>query len=380
MIRPPWARWVTRISLVLALVALVFTIHDTGPRQIASYLRRIGWWWLAVALLEVAITTLDAVAIRALLSPEQAQVRLRTTLLAQLAGRAVNAVTPSGNLGEVVKVSMLLEHVSQPRAVSTILLYNAISVAIELLVVAVAVPFVILLVAMPAWVAGVMIITCVVSAAIVLGLFLLVRYGALTLLAPLARALHVGLVRLRPSRRSYVLPAERYARWQRQLRDVADQMRASDGARRRDRALGIGAVVVSRLTSMSLSFLILHALGEAITPGFAAAYIVGGFIIYMTSTLVPMGIGISEGGNYALFRALGEDPTRGVTLVLARRVVQIVYAAIGVVLMTASETVQRARERQAAQVAASAPAVAATLDLVTGPSPSRQGPATKIVD
>jgi hypothetical protein len=99
--------------------------------------------------------------------------------------------------------------------------------------------------------------------------------------------------------------------------------------------------------------MILHAVGEAITPGFVAAFTVGGFIIYIASSLVPMGVGISEGGNYALFRALGENPARGVTLVLARRVTLIMYAAIGLVLVTASETVQRARERQAERAAAS---------------------------
>src|SRR5262245_16006633 len=100
MSRPTWARWVTRVSLTLALVALVLTIRGTGNpsglrtglQTLATYFRRIGWWWIAVGIFEVAITTLDALAIRAFLSPEQAGVRLRSTVLAQLAGRAVNAV------------------------------------------------------------------------------------------------------------------------------------------------------------------------------------------------------------------------------------------------------------------------------------------------
>jgi len=381
MSRPTWARWVTRISLVLAVVALVFTIRDIGPRTIATYFRRIGWWWIAVVLLEVAVTSLDAIAIRSFLSPEQGKVRLRSAILAQLAGRAVNAVTPSGNLGEAVKVSVLVAHVSQSRAVSTILLYNAISFSIELLVVAIAVPFVILLVPMPHFVSGLMVITCVVSAAIVVGLYLLVRYGALTALAPIARSVYVAFTRLRPSRRGYVFPPERYERWQRQLRDVADKMRRSAGGRRRDRWLGICAVIASRMASMSLSFMILHAVGESITAGFVAAYTVGGFIIYITSTLVPMGVGISEGGNYALFRALGENPARGVTLVLARRVVQILYASIGVVLMVASETVQRARERPGLRAGASSgePALPEGL-LVTAVPPAGPGAVTKAAD
>lgn len=381
MNRPAWARWVTRISLILALIALVITIRNIGPATLVEYFERIGWWWIAVVVLEVAITSLDAVAIRAFLSPEQAQVGLRAALLSQLAGRAVNAVTPSGNLGEAVKVSVLVEHVSQSRAVSTILLYNAVSFSVELLVVAVAVPFVILLVPLPSVLCWMMIVTCVISFALVGVLYVLVRRGALTALAPVARGLYVLAARI-ARRPSYEFPAERYESWRRSLTAVADQMRASTGARRRDRWLGIAAVVASRLTSMSLSFMILHAVGEALTAGFVAAYTVGGFIIYMSSSLVPMGVGISEGGNYALFRALGENPARGVTLVLARRVTQIVYAAIGLVLMTASETVQRARERGRASAHPAQPA--AVLASPADPAPSRAGtspvPATTTQD
>jgi hypothetical protein len=384
MSRPTWARWVTRISLILALIALVLTIRDIGPDRIAAYFRRIGWWWIAVAILEVAITTLDAIAIRSFLSPEQGKVKLRSAVLSQLAGRAVNAVTPSGNLGEAVKVSVLVEHVSQSRAVSTILLYNAVSFAVELLVVAAAVPFVVALVPMPSVLAWLMLATCVVSSTMALGLYILIRCGALTVLAPIARWFYVGVARLRRALRRgssepYVFPAERYERWQRQLQDVADKMRLSAGARRRDRWLGISAVTASRLTSMLLSLMILHAVGESITLGFVAAFTVGGFIIYMVSTLVPMGVGISEGGNYALFRVLGENPARGVTLVLARRVTLIVYAAIGLVLVTASETVQRARERHMMRAAASAQLPVHAEVRIANP-PVAPAPVTKAAD
>ena len=74
---------------------------------------------------------------------------------------------------------------------------------------------------------------------------------------------------------------------------------------------------------------------------------VGGFIVYMLASLVPMGLGISEGGNWWLFRELGENPARGTMLVLARRVTLVVYAAIGLILVALSETVQRARDRHA---------------------------------
>lgn len=367
MSRPTWARWVTRISLILAVLALIFTVRDIGLRTIGTYFRRIGWWWFAVVAFEVVITTLDAVAIRAFLSPEQDQVKLRTTVLSQLAGRAVNAVTPGGNLGEAVKVSVLVDHVSQSRAVSTILLYNIISFAVELAIVAIAAPIMALLVPMPSTVRWMMIATCAICAVLAAFVYTLTRRGVLVGLAGFAKRIRL-------------LSAARYARWHDRLVAVDSKMAASSGARARDRWLGIATVTASRLASTTLSLVILHAVGESITPGFIAAYTVGGFVIYMMSTLVPMGVGVSEGGNYALFRALGENPARGVTLVLARRVTVILYAAIGLVLMTASETVQRARERQSARAAEPASSAPADGRIVTSSPTPAPAPATKAAD
>jgi hypothetical protein len=142
--------------------------------------------------------------------------------------------------------------------------------------------------------------------------------------------------------------------------------------------VGIVAVILSRATSMTLSLIILHAVGESITVAFVAAYTIGGFVIYMLSSLVPMGLGISEGGNWWLFRALGENPARGVTLVVARRVTLVMYAAIGLVLVAASETVRRARDGQQAvpataetpiPVAIAQPPAAVSIPPQVAPSP-----------
>lgn len=357
MSRPTWARWVTRISVILAVVALIITIRNTGLTTLATYFRRIGWWWIAVVVFECAITTLDAIAIRAFCSPEHHKIQLRHALLSQLAGRAVNAVTPSGNLGEAVKVSVLVDHVSQSRAVSTILLYNVIGFAVELAIVAVAAPLMLLLVPMPAKLGWLMAGTGVVCFGGALGLYFLTRGRVLDALARGLRWLHI-------------LSAARYERWRERLQAVDSKMQGSAG-RKRDRWLGIAAVTCSRLTSMTLSLVILHAVGESITLGFVAAYTVGGFVIYMLSSLVPMGVGISEGGNYWMFRALGENPARGVTLVLARRVTLIMYAAIGLVLVTASETVKRARERHRTPVEAA---------IVTAPQPVAPTPVTNAAE
>lgn len=354
MSRPSWARWVTRISLWVGLIALVLTIRDTGLVAIGSYFKKIGWGWFAVVVLEIAITTMDALAIRAFLAPEADKVGLRSALLSQLAGRAVNAVTPSGNLGEAVKVSVLVEHVSESRAFATILLYNVVGFSVELLTVGGAALMMALFLPMPEGLRWVVLGLGVVALGLAVAIYALVRRGVLVSAARICARIPIpGLARVRrrlwklerPSRT--LISAERHARWEPWLRSTDDKMKLVEGARKRDRWFGIAMVTLSRITSITLSFLLLIAMGEKLTVGFVAAMTVGSFFIYMVSTLVPMGIGINESGYNAMFRALGENPARGTALILARRVALIMYAAIGLVLVTASETVKRAKERQA---------------------------------
>jgi len=328
---------------VVAGIALVVTIRNTGLAALGRYFAMIGWWWIAVVVLEIAITTLDALAIRSFCSPDQQQLRFRDAVLSQLAGRSVNAVTPGGNLGEAVKVAVLTEHVSQSRAVSTILLYNVVSFTVEIAVVALAAPVMALLMDMPTSLRYVTFATGVACFAVAIGLYLLVRRGMLASVVNLVARLKI-------------IKPERQARWLDRIRPVDDKMRLVDGARNRDRAIGIVAVTASRLTSMTLSMLILHAIGHAITLEFIAVYTVGGFVIYMASTLVPMGLGISESGNYWMFGAIakgaaekGRAEAQGVALVIARRCTLVLYAGIGLFLVTANATVQRAREKARAR-------------------------------
>ena len=387
MSRPTWARWVTRISLGLGIIALVLTIRDTGLVAIGTYFKRIGWGWFAVVILEIAITTMDATAIRAFLSPDHDKVRLRSAVLAQLAGRAVNAVTPSGNLGEAVKVSVLVEHVSQSRAVATILLYNVVSFSVELISVGIAALLMAGFLPMPATLRWLMLGVGAVVLALAVAIYALVRRGVLVSVARLAARIPVpGLAAVRrrlwklaqPSR--HLLNPERFARWEPRLRNIDDKMKLVEGARVRDRRLGILMITLSRMTSMTLSFLLLIAMGEQLTVGFVASITVGSFFIYMASTLVPMGIGVNESGYYWMFRALGENPARGTALILARRVALIMYAGIGLVLVTASETVQRARERQSSRAASSGQLpVLAEVRIVTAP-PVAPASVTEIAD
>jgi len=354
--KPLWARLVLRLTFIFALGALVYTIlkFPGGPETIPRYFLKIGWFWIAVIAMEAFGTFLDAIAIKAFAAPENQRLKLRHTALAQLSGRAINIVTPTGNLGEVVKMSVLTEYVSQSRAVSTILLYNIVRFIIELGFVALAAPICALMVPMPDWLRALILVGGAVCLAISIGCYVLVRRG---MLSSVAR----GLVKIR------LIKKTRYEKWQDKLQAVDDKLRLISGASRRDRVIGVVAVLLSQITSMTLSLSILVSLGESLSLGFIGAYIVGGFVIYNIAVFVPMGIGLNEGGWYSMLTLMGEGPARvaaGTMMVLARRVTLVMYAGVGLFLIAASSTVKRARERQAeaaARVTVEAPVEAVPL-------------------
>jgi uncharacterized membrane protein YbhN (UPF0104 family) len=364
--RPVWARVVMRCAFVFACGALVYTIlaFPGGPETIPRYFVKIGWFWFVVVAMEAFGTFLDGIAIQRFAAPENQNLKLRHTLLAQLSGRAINIVTPTGNLGEVVKMSVLTEHVSQSRAVSTILLYNIVRFIIELMFVALAAPLCALLVPMPDGLRALILVGGGICMILSLGLFVLVRKGMLTTVARV-------LLRIR------IIKRARYEKWEANLRAIDDKLRLVSGARGRDRVIGTIAIVLSQLTSMTLSLSILVALGESLSLGFVGAYVVGGFVIYNLSIFVPMGLGLSEGGWYSLLTMMGEGPARvaaGLMMVYARRTTLVLYAAVGLFMIAASSTVKRARERQAERTAKPV-LVEAVLEIAVPPVDPTNAPA-----
>src|SRR5688500_1706852 len=92
---PGWARWVQRISLAIAVVAMAIAIWSVGPSTLLGHLLHIGWWFAVLIAIEGVITLLDAGAVHSLACDRGAG-GYRGVLFAQIAGRAVNMVTPAG--------------------------------------------------------------------------------------------------------------------------------------------------------------------------------------------------------------------------------------------------------------------------------------------
>lgn len=321
---PGWARWVSRISLMIALVAFVATIWAVGPRQLIAHLRAIGWWFVAILALEAVITAFDALAIHRV-AAEKGQPRYGKVLFAQIAGRAVNLVTPASTLGEATKASILTQSMGTSRAVSAVLYIALVSGVFQLAVIAIGAPLTALLLPLPTGLRIGLIATAVVAAALAITIAVLVRRGMLSSLVSAGARLHLVSKRRRES-------------WRTRLAKIDDRLRGVEGEGRK---IAIGYVIASKFLTWMSIWLILAATGYYASVGEIAALLSAGVVIGWIATIVPMGVGVTESGNYALFHALGAPPAVGVALAVVRRITHLVFAGIGFVLLAvwrASET------------------------------------------
>lgn len=311
---PRWARWITYGSLVAAVIALVITVVASGPRAIWDGLVTIGAWFGLVLGIEALGTACDAAALHAFVQDGKNRIGYLDVVRAQVAGRAVSLVTPLGSLGEVTKTTMLIKHVSSSRAIAAVARWNLACVGISLAAIAIGAPLCAAKLSLPTWLAGVLYIGAAVAATVLVVAITLIRRGMLSSVVGVLAAVRI------------VSKARRQA-WRKKLKEI-DRLVAGRGHRRAGLA-PIGWLVLARALTWLNVWVVLAAAGTVVGVGTMAALGTAGTLISYASTIVPLGLGLSEGGNAALFVALGLDASLGVTLVMSRRVVQVIYAAIG---------------------------------------------------
>jgi hypothetical protein len=240
-------------------------------------------------------------------------------LRAQVMGRAINAVTPLASLGEATKATKLMERTSSNRAIGAVIRYNLASLGMKLVVIAVGAPLCALFLDVPTWLERVFVVGGV-AAVVLFGVGAwLVAHGMLA----------SGVRSLRAVR---LISRERTSRWLTKATGIDRHLRAS-GHSFRERWSPAAWVALARTLNIVTLWVVLFATGTLIGPGTMAAIASAGPLISLLSSLVPLGFGISEAGNAALFLALDEPTSLGVAMVLGSRIATLAYAAIGLALI-----------------------------------------------
>lgn len=323
---PAWLRWVTRISLVLGIVALVATVYVVGPGVLLSHLETIGPWFAVLIAIELLVTLCDAGVIHAMSRGPSAP-SFRQVCVAQFAGRAVSSVTPGGALGDALRVSLLARECSTERIVAAVVFASLGTFVTGLAVIAAGTIATAVMFAMPLVAEILLLVVGILTAAAVAGIVVLVQRGMISVLARLARRLHL-------------ISQPRFDAWRDRLADIDARLRGDIQSEHRSRAIAL--TITSQLLQRTVLWVALVAAGYSLAPAQLVAVLSAGVLLTWISALVPMGVGVSEGGNGVLFALIGAPPSIGVALAFARRVNQIIFAALGFSVLAADRIADHA--------------------------------------
>jgi len=327
---PKWTKLVNWIFFGVAIAALAWMIRSVGPRKVAELVKSIGGGWFAILmLLELGSYACDAAAIKAFMRPESRMIDYLRVFAAQLSGAAINLLMPTGKVGEASKVTLMVRRAPRGRVVSSVLLYNLYGFFLNVGIVVIGIPITALVYRLPhkvevaIWLAGGILL------ALALFLLWLVTRGIGSSLVGFLRTVHI-------------ISPERRERWRARLLKLDGQLKPTGPEASHGTSVGIGWMVLSRVVGWIQSAIVIYLVVGELDGMFLIASLSAGMVIAWVAAIVPMGIGVSEGGSYLIYEVLGAGATAGLGVALIRRVRQVIIAVLGVALMLILQALDRA--------------------------------------
>jgi uncharacterized membrane protein YbhN (UPF0104 family) len=100
-------------------------------------------------------------------------------------------------------------------------------------------------------------------------------------------------------------------------------------------------VIASKLVSWTSTITLIAAVGVNITPTLVVGVLSVGLLIGWISQIVPMGLGVQDGGNYALFGILGATGPQGLLVAMLQRARSVSVAILGLGVFAALQVINR---------------------------------------
>jgi hypothetical protein len=314
--------------LVVGGAALAWMLHRLGWDNVRRVLAGVGGWFFVILAFDIAALACEAAAIHQFMRPEQRMVKYWRVLAAQASGRAINILTPGGALGEATKVTLLVMHAPRGRVVSSIVMVNLASFYLSVAILIVGVPVTALLVDLPRELELAVWIGLAVVVPLVIGLGVLIQRGALVTVLAAARGLRI-------------ISADRRERWSAKLLEVDRHVRELQSKRTPGTRTGLLLVCAARLCNWTATTVTLIAVGVGVDITVLVGVFSVGVLIGWMSAVVPFGLGIADGGNYALYKVLGASGAGGVFVTLLGRARSLSLALLGLFVMLAAHTSSR---------------------------------------
>jgi putative membrane protein len=306
--------------LTLGLALLAAILWRAGPGAVMEVLRPVGWGVAVLVLAYLPVWVLDTLGWRFAFPADSRRVPLLRLLGIRLTGEAFNVLTPTLDLGgEAVKALLLTrEGIPTAQALASVIVAKTTLAVAEVLFLLGGLGVALQIFALPEPVRRGAGLTLLLGGLGVGAFLLLQRRGLFGWVAGLLRRL--GLAR-------------RF--WREQAPTVAalDEVLRAYYARPGRGALSVGFHLMGWLAGTAEVALILWFLDLPVTAATAVALEAGHQLARAASFFIPAKLGTQEGGSVILFSALGFPAALGVAVSLLRRVREMAWVALGLLLL-----------------------------------------------
>jgi uncharacterized membrane protein YbhN (UPF0104 family) len=316
------------VMMIVGGVALYLILRQHGWTEFQAMLANVGWWFAVVLGLELVSLCMDAAAIHAFMRPEARMISYWRVLGANISGRAINVLTPGGALGEPTKLMLLSTHAPRARALSSLVLYSLTIAYVAVTVMLIGIPITLLTLEVPDGVRVMVYIGLAIIVPAMVALFFVIRRGALRTVVDL-------LQRVR------IIKEERAKTWREKLKDVDKHIRELHTNRSAGTWKGILWVAGSKVVSWSSTVTLIAAVGVHITPSLVIGVLSVGLLIGWVSAIVPMGLGLEDGSNYALYGILGATGPQGLLVTMLQRARSVSIAILGLAVFGIMQLLNR---------------------------------------
>lgn len=330
--RPRAARLMTLVErglLGAGIVLFVVLVRRMGPAAVWTNLRMIGWGFVLVLAQEGVSYIANSFGWRFAFPPPRPAIRFRHLVAARLAGEAINNLTPTATMGGEVVRGRMLEGLVDP---STAWASIAIAKLMQ---------------------------TLAQMGFVFLGLLLVVRTtplsesferGLLTGLVILTSGLLTGIIM---QRRGMFVAGSRVAgrlgvrvpeRLVEQLTHLDSEIRRFYAAPAAC-ALSVLGFFVGWCMGVVEVYVVLSCLqvGATLTRAITIEVLSVGFDALLF--FVPAKAGTQEGGKVLIFEALGLDPAKGLALGIVRRLRELSWSMVGLIVLARHHARQRAKRQ-----------------------------------
>ena len=334
--RHVWSHLFNIVVLLGGSIGLVVMMHQLGWDMAVDVLQRVGTWAGVIIALDLLDMVLDAGAIAAFLLPASHRISFWRVFAAQASGRANNIFVPGGVVGEATKVTMLVSCAPRDRVLLSIVLFNLATIYISVAILIIGVPITVYYVDLPHELALLVWIGLAVMIAVVIGIGVIVHRGAIQTAMATLRGLHI-------------ISKERADRWGSKLSTLDQNLKHLQSGRVPGAKRAVMLLIAERAVAWLTTIVVLHAIGVELHPMLVIGVLSLGVLISWMSAIVPFGLGVQDGSNYAIFELLGSTGELGVLFTLVSRARTLAIAGLGFVIMafahTANRTVVRRRHR-----------------------------------